>query len=74
MSSCLLALAIGCGGDDASKVVTDADTTLETILPDVDFEIDARQEISLPPDFGDPCDGNEDCTSGYCVEGPSGFV
>lgn len=74
LSSSLVALAIGCGGDDQSKVVADGDTSLDTLLPDVDFETDARVEISLPPDFGDPCDGNEDCTSGYCVEGPSGFV
>ena len=28
----------------------------------------------VPSDFGGPCNGNNDCTSGFCVEGPSGFV
>ena len=27
-----------------------------------------------PGDFGAPCNSNTDCTSGFCVEGPNGFV
>ncbi len=28
----------------------------------------------LPPDFNQPCENNEQCTTGFCIEGPDGKV
>lgn len=76
--SMLLALsattALGCGGESGDQGEREVDVVFDTSIPDVDFEIDVAQEINLPPDFGDLCDGNEDCSTGYCIEGPSGFI
>jgi len=30
--------------------------------------------VPVQDDFGDPCDSNEECSSGFCVEGPDGFI
>ncbi|MEC9071978.1 MAG: hypothetical protein VX938_06335, partial [Myxococcota bacterium] len=27
-----------------------------------------------PGEFGSPCESNEDCFSGWCVEGPTGYI
>lgn len=67
-------MALGCGGSSDEEGDAGQDTTVETAPDDVDFELDSVSEINLPPDFGDLCHGNGDCTTGYCVEGPSGFV
>lgn len=64
---------LACGGDDEQRVVEDTSAP-DTSFPEVSFEVDAPGEINLPPDFGELCDGNEDCTTGFCVEGPSGFT
>jgi len=74
MMTVVAALAlVACGGEDKEQQVSEVDV-VDTSFGEVNFEVDVRPEINLPPDFGDPCDGNEDCTTGYCIEGPSGFV
>jgi len=69
----LLAGLSACAGSDNGTGQTEI-ALQDTSFGEVDFEIDARPEITLPPDFGEVCSGNEDCTTGFCVEGPSGFV
>lgn len=64
---------LACSGEDVGKKTLDAETT-ETLFNEVTFDIDVRQEIALPPDFGQTCDENSDCSQDFCVEGPSGFV
>jgi len=72
-------VCVGCSGTSDSSHNTHVD------VPDVSFS-DLSQFDSgdsgtsvldtsdLPPDFGNACHENTDCSSGYCVEGPSGFV
>ena len=64
---------LACAGEDKGSKVSDAEV-IDATFTEVSFEVDAIGEISLPPDFGNPCAGNEECTTGYCIEGPSGFV
>ncbi len=65
---------LACAGEDEGAGFTEVEV-VDATFGEVDVPIDApTAEISLPPDFGDPCDGNEDCTTGYCIEGPGGFV
>jgi len=65
--------ALGCG-ESNEQAVTNADTS-DTQFAEVDTTVaDTLPEILLPPDFGDPCEGNADCVTSFCVEGPSGSV
>jgi len=44
-------------------------------VPDVPDVPDAADTADVPAGaFGAACVGNEDCDSGYCVEGPHGFA
>lgn len=64
---------LGCG-ESSEQQVTNVDAT-DTQFGEIDATTsDTRPEIYLPPDFGDLCEGNSDCSSGFCVEGPNGFV
>lgn len=66
-------VAVGCGESNEQQI-TNADTA-DTQFAEIDATLpDTRPEILLPPDFGDLCEGNADCSTGFCVEGPSGFV
>jgi hypothetical protein len=52
---------------DAAEPITDAsDPTPDTALEDVDE--------ACPGCLGAPCDDNDDCLSGWCVEGPDGSI
>lgn len=63
-----------CGdSEETNRIVVDVSDTRDAAV-EVDSAGDAAPEITLPPDFGNPCSGNEDCTTGFCVEGPSGYV
>ncbi len=55
----------GGGADDAGN------TGGGTPGPDVLYDPDATAEAGT---FGAPCDANQECFSGWCVEGPGGFI
>ncbi len=61
---------------DGTVDATDADT-LDTggfVEFDTGIEV-AETEVSKPSaDFGEPCLGNTDCESGWCVESPDGYI
>ena len=82
--SSLLVFA-ACGSDKVDGFVdpSDTDATVEIFLPDstpdttplelVEVEADGSNEEALCPGCtGAPCEGNGDCNSGYCLEGPNG--
>lgn len=69
---------IACG-DDTSRSNNTFDVP-EVLFGDITrfdvTEVDSSlfPDGSLPEDFGDACLENTDCSSGYCIEGPSGSV
>jgi hypothetical protein len=72
---CALAFTLaetGCGELRETRVIG-TDTT-DAQLVEVEFEVDLGTTSELPPDFGNVCNVNDDCSTGFCVEGPSGFV
>lgn len=64
----------GCG--DTSEVVTSSIDARDTLGSEVLFSDtgDTSGSTDLPADFGNACLQNTDCSTGYCVEGPSGSV
>ena len=61
------------GDGDASDAQTDLATTDED---DSEDTVDPNP-IELPPDFGEPCIFNDDCSTGWCVptsDGPTGYA
>ncbi len=74
-----LFLAAACGGDSGTKDTAEPDTSVEvdTVVDSINlFEVEVAEVEVTPPsgDFGDPCLGNTDCESGWCVEGPQGYI
>ncbi len=81
-----LLLVAACGSDKVDGFVDpgDTDATVEIFLPDstpdttplelVEVETDgtSTEETACPGCTGAPCEGNGDCNSGYCLEGPNG--
>ncbi len=67
-------------GGDAGDGSDGAEVGDSVILPDTSVtEIDAAEEVEAeviitPGGFGSPCNENGDCESGYCVDGPKGYV
>ncbi|MDP6942575.1 MAG: putative metal-binding motif-containing protein, partial [Myxococcota bacterium] len=77
----------GSGVDGSIDPVTDAEgvpdsgSAAETATPDVVQDIGANPIDTLedageacPGCFGSPCEDNDDCFSGWCVEGPDGAM
>lgn len=64
--------------DTASDTQQEIDSvTPETIVFDTGSDTgatDTAPEVSQPGEFGAPCIANNNCNSGYCVEGPEGYV
>jgi len=82
-AAALLAVA-SCGDDDTGQHVEDTSilVPIDTLGP-VDTQSGADTfhvgDALVPGDvddgqFGAPCEGNEDCDSGFCVEGPDGSI
>ena len=83
-SLCLAAVCavlFGCGSEDAKPGAADGDDSRvdATVFPEVvndserpEVEV-AEVEVAAGA-FGAPCVGNADCDSGYCVEGPDGYI
>ena len=65
-------------GDAApGKLVVAGTDTAPVVFGAVDTGGPAKAEVDGGAghgEFGDPCVGNEDCSSGYCIEGKDGFV
>ena len=64
------------GDADASDGTVAPDTRPDTVQPDTqpaDTTPDI-EEVMVPGSFGSPCNTNADCESGYCVDGPKGYV
>ena len=72
-ASTLAALVLSACGDSTERRVQSTDS-FDTSFSEVSFDTSDAREVNTPPDFGDPCNGNIDCVTGHCVEGPSGFV
>ncbi|MGM0576485.1 MAG: MopE-related protein [Myxococcota bacterium] len=65
----------GSGVDDASADGRDApDTPTYDVPTGTDLGPGQDAEQNLPEDFGEPCEDNEECLSGFCVQGPDGDV
>lgn len=63
----------GCGSDDTgNNTVVVLDTTVDTISVDATSDVDTTPSDNLPPDFGDACSENDDCSTGFCIETPAG--
>jgi hypothetical protein len=60
-------LSSGCGELRESRVIPG--DTLDSQLVEIEFEVDSGTVSNLPPDFGLPCDENNDCETGLCIEG-----
>ncbi len=65
-------------GETGGGETTAGDVTPEGWVPelpgDPDVEIIEPDAEVVPGGFGWPCDSNDDCLSGYCVETEDGFV
>ncbi|MCC6620924.1 MAG: hypothetical protein IT385_06700, partial [Deltaproteobacteria bacterium] len=64
------------GGGTDTAITTDVsviDTATDTGGSDTG-QGDTTQGDIVAGEFGAPCQSNVDCNSGYCVEGPEGFV
>ncbi len=74
----------GCGSDEATPGAVDADTSTpdSTVFPDTSEDTSSDGATTADSDvdevaagqFGASCLGNADCDSGYCVEGPDGYI
>lgn len=74
---CLSSLAVlaACGEDETIDSTGTPDVTFnEVSFFDTAPAVDTTFTGTLPPDFGQPCRDNRDCTTGWCVEGPDGYV
>ncbi|MCA9515096.1 MAG: hypothetical protein KC635_09160, partial [Myxococcales bacterium] len=82
----VVALALAACGEDTTGGQT-GDDTADTADAVVSFDtlptnpVDTSELVDTTPpgdvddgDFGSPCTSNIDCNSGWCVEGPEGFV
>jgi hypothetical protein len=65
---------------DSGSLFSDG-TTTELLVSDTVVGTDAGPDQSwldagpvAPGSFSAPCNGNNDCDSGYCVDGPNGYV
>lgn len=66
----ILSALVACRGDDEVGEIV-ATPGPETVVFDVGSDAATG---GLPADFGAPCVDNTECLSGFCVEGPAGFV
>ena len=76
-----LMLASGCSDPGGSAAASSKDAgavgTGETIAPTADGAgdlVSVGDAELVPGGFGWPCKANDECTSGWCVEGPDGNV
>lgn len=84
----LISFLISCAGEKGEKDITDIEDGEEEFFelpyefPEKDLieektDLFKEIEIDLPKtfgEFGDPCKSNEDCQSGFCVEGYEGYI
>ena len=64
------------GGDDINfdiSQTTDTDSSSENNA-DAGVGPDISNNEPLPDDFNEACENNEQCSTGYCIEGPEGKV
>ncbi len=71
---------LACGSDSGegdTVIDSDADTTVIDTAPDTTDTgappVDTNEVVTGEGEFGDPCDGNGDCESGWCVASPDGL-
>jgi len=84
LTSCIAIALAACGGTTTESVDYTAaydirygdrgrssggDVGPSVDLPDYDY-----QGTPNPGEFGAPCTGNEDCLSGFCIEGLDGYI
>lgn len=71
----------GTPGIQVSDISEPSDTAHQADLPEAGADLaetdylfeDGAKEV-LQGEFGAPCNSNDDCLSGFCVEGPQGFI
>lgn len=68
------ALSLAACGEDRTGTSVQGDVVLADVALFDTAKADTLFGGTLPPDFGEPCDNNSECTTGFCVEGPNGFV
>ena len=61
--------AIDAGAEDTAD---EEDT--EPPTPDVAFDLGSDADVETLGSFGDPCDSDEECASGYCIDTADGQV
>ncbi|MFO0751475.1 MAG: hypothetical protein U1F43_38275 [Myxococcota bacterium] len=74
---------VACGSEDKGGNTTTGDTTggdtfdavsvFDSIFPDTGT-VDTNDGEIVPGGFGAACQGNSSCDSGWCVEGPEGYI
>ncbi len=61
---------------DSGDLAVDTLDDLETDIADVDAEDADAEDMATEPipalDYGEPCEANEECLSGFCVHAPAG--
>ena len=71
----LAALLLCACAEDGTTAQTNPDVSNDTTGSyNPDTSVGGGKELDLVEDFGQPCTENEDCETGFCVEGPEGFV
>ncbi|HPB96536.1 MAG: hypothetical protein BWY17_02853 [Deltaproteobacteria bacterium ADurb.Bin207] len=71
----LVSSLLGCAsGEDADRSFANGENGGKDGSSDSSEQADADTETSFPSDFGMPCQSDEDCSSGLCVEGADGTV
>ena len=72
-----IAALAACGGDERTSSEVGAETRDEVTHLDAivdEFPERPEAEVVVAADFGAPCNTNTDCASGWCVEGPTGYI
>ncbi|MFT7624493.1 MAG: hypothetical protein ACI9WU_003681, partial [Myxococcota bacterium] len=62
------------GTDTKAPSVPDGGGPLDPGTPGPGADIGQADAGPAPGEFGAPCNGNTECISGWCVEGPAGYV
>ena len=73
---CCMSFTMGCSEESATGASTSGDVEGTETAANNDGETfpSTMLEPKKASDFGEPCGSNDDCESGFCVEGPEGFI
>ena len=73
----MLVVWAGCSDDENSRDDDSPNQTEDVVSADTTGDAGAQIPdtfVDAPSDFGLPCESNSDCSSGFCVQSPEGFI